>query len=111
MSSVIDTDQAGMPLVMSCVVHASYAPCLHNGEPAASLALHADARPSRVAVVMEWWRRTLGQRTLIIHYGPDIEHEGPEREHELSAECWCSPELLPASREPIPRPSQGAWPL
>lgn len=113
MSVVHDTDEGGLLPVTACMVHASYTPCLRNGEPAATLALHADTRPSRDEVVLFWWRRTLGQRTLIIHYGPDIEDVAPEREHEQSMDCWCSPELIPASREPIPRPrpGSGVWPL
>lgn len=108
-STVMDTDQPDSPLVYACMVHASYTPCTHNGEAATAGWLHSWAQPSRAEVVLFWWRRTLVQRTLVIHSetGDVLEHVYGD-----TAECWCSPELLPASPEPIPRPrpGSGVWP-
>lgn len=108
-SSMMDTDLPGSPLVAACVVHASYAPCMHNGEPAAAGWLHTWAHPSRTEVVVFWWRRTLGQRTLVMHFGPT---DGPQHVYGDTAECWCFPELFPASPQPVPRPRPGSgmWP-
>lgn len=102
MSGVVDTDQPGCPVVASCMVHTSVAPCFHDGEPASTAALHADTRPGRDAVVLFWWQRTHGQRTLVLHQGTFAD------DHEQSAGCWCRPEVLLGSPEPIPRPGPSA---
>ena len=98
MSPVADTDQPEMSTDMACMVHCHYAPCPRNGEPATMTALHADTRPGRDEVVLFWWRRTLGQRTIVLHQGTFADA------HKQSAGCWCNPEVLLASPEPIPRP-------
>ena len=114
MSVVHDTDEGGLLPVTACVVHGSYSPCPHDGEPALSGMVQANAVPSRDAVVLFWWRRTLGQRTLVLHFGSTAGDDESTEEHDYEGTgCWCSPELLPASPEPIPRPRPGAgvWPL
>lgn len=113
MSVVDDTDRGGVP-VTACVVHGSYEPCHHNGEPALPGMLQACAVPDRAAVILFWWRRTLGQRTLVLHFGSTPEDNETTEDHVYEGTgCWCSPELLPGSPEPIPRPRPGAgvWPL
>lgn len=110
MSTIIETDEDWEPAV-ACMVHTHYSPCPHDGEPAATGMLHAWATPSRAEVVMFWWRRTLGQRTLVLHFDNTPEDDEPAQDHTQTTDCWCSPELLPGSPEPIARPRPGVWPL
>lgn len=81
-----------------CVVHTSYAPCLLNGQPATTRELHADDEPGRAEVVRFWWRRTRGQRSLVLHHGTFADA------HPQSAGCWCKPEVFLATDEPSPMP-------
>jgi hypothetical protein len=52
-----------------CVVHAEWAPCHRNGEPASTVVLHTDDVNGRDRVVSLWARRTHRQRPLVIHHG------------------------------------------
>lgn len=87
-SSIVDTDIGRT--VPACVVHAAYAPCRHNGEPACSTPLHADTYRGREDAIQFWDRRTRGQRVLVLHHG-DI---GDETHHLDGVTCWCGPEVL-----------------
>src|ERR1700755_2739447 len=77
-----------------CMVHTHYAPCPRNGEPASTGALHAEDINGPAEAVRFWWLRTRGQRTLLLHHGTF----GDDRE--LSAGCWCEPEVFLATDEP-----------
>jgi hypothetical protein len=63
-SIVLDADEGAVP---GCVVHAAYAPCMHDGEPASPVPLHAFGHQDREAAIRMWRIRTRGQRPLIIH--------------------------------------------
>lgn len=82
---------------IACMVHAVVWPCPRDGEPASPVPLHADTTPSREATVKMWEIRVARQRPLIIHRG-DV----TDGTHELSEDCLCHPEALPAeSRESV----------
>jgi hypothetical protein len=94
-SAVYDTDTDQM--MPACVVHAAFAPCPLDGEPANTAPVHSDDVRGRQETVRFWELRTHRQRTLVLHYGS----LGDEREHASGVEdltCWCEPELLPAVR-------------
>jgi hypothetical protein len=93
-SSILDTDLNRM--VPACIVHASYAPCHRNGEPACATPLHTYPQPSRDAAVAFWQHRTHEQRALVIHRDtPGAEHDTTES----GAACWCGPEVLGGDRD------------
>jgi hypothetical protein len=88
-SSIVDTDHGRV--VPACMVHAAYAPCHHNGEPACSTPLHADTHLGCTPVFELWMQRTRGQRRLVLHNGRlDETHDTTDH----GAICWCKPEVL-----------------
>ncbi len=94
-SAIVDTDD-GYSLVPACVVHTSHAPCMHDGEPASPVPLHAfTGNQERDNALRIWRLRTHGQRPLIIHTDliPD------PCDHVLEDEirpCPCGAEILAA---------------
>jgi hypothetical protein len=52
-SAIVDTDVNA--LVPACVVHASHAPCMHDGEPANPAPLHAFNLSEREDAIRMWW--------------------------------------------------------
>lgn len=87
-SAVVDTDLGRA--VPACVVHASHAPCQHNGEPACATPLHTDLLNGRMTAVRFWQQRTRGQRQLVLHRG----RLGVEDHDTAGTDCWCGPEVL-----------------
>jgi hypothetical protein len=63
-SVILDADYGP---VLGCVVHATYAPCYHDGEPASPVPLHVFNHHDRDAALRVWQLLTHGQRPLIIH--------------------------------------------
>ena len=102
-SAVVDTDD-GNALVPACVVHATFAPCPHDGEPACPAPLHfLPATGTRDDALRMWRLRTRGQRPLVIHdeqRTPDP--EGHVIEDEIRP-CPCGAEVL-AAEAPGGRP-------
>ena len=95
-SAIVDTDD-GNALVPACVVHAAHAPCMHDGEPANPLPLHAWLG-DRDDILRMWQIRTRGQRPLVIHqFTP--EHGPGDHGSTSSPDCWCGPEILPAEEK------------
>lgn len=76
-----------------CTVHTAYAPCPHDSEPASTAVIHADAYPSRDAVLAYWRQITDEQRTLVIHAGDLAGGRGHDI-GENDVTCWCRPEVL-----------------
>ena len=100
-SAIVDTD-GGYSLVYACMVHAAHHPCMHDGERACPVPLHAFAgNRRREAVIRMWQLRTRGQRPLIIH---DEQRIPDAADHVMEDEihpCPCGAEIIPAS-EPAP---------
>jgi hypothetical protein len=94
-SAIVDTDYGGA-LVPACVVHAAWAPCPHDGEPACPAPLHHfPGNGTREEALRRWRLRTRGQRPLIIHTDriPDpLDHV---HEDEVLP-CPCGAEIIPA---------------
>lgn len=89
-SSIVDTDLDRV--VPACVVHAAYAPCPYNGQPACRTPLHTDDHLSRDAAVEFWELRTGRQRPLVLHRGRlDV---GDHQTDGDGVSCWCGPEVL-----------------
>jgi hypothetical protein len=101
-SAIVDTDY-GNALVPACMVHTCHAPCVHDGEPASPVPLHAFNHNDREAAIRMWRIRTHQQRPLIIH---DEQHiPGPE-DHVIEDEilpCPCGAEVLAAELAGDPR--------
>lgn len=96
-SAILDTDEGGM--VPACVVHTTFAPCPHDGEPACPVPLHAFNHADRDAAVRFWQLRTRGQRPLIIH---DEQRIPDPYDHVMEDEihpCPCGAEILPAGTD------------
>lgn len=80
----------------ACAVHASYAPCQHDGEPAVAVAIHVPPGFSREVGLHMWQVKTHKQRPLVLH------NDDPARtatDHVIdihNSPCWCGPEVLPA---------------
>lgn len=88
-SSILDTDLDRV--VPACVVHAAYAPCPLNGQPACRTPLHTDDRANREDAISFWVQRTRRQRALVVHRGRLDETHVMTID---SATCWCKPEVL-----------------
>jgi hypothetical protein len=88
-STIVDTDNDAF--AVACMVHLSYAPCPHDGEPANELPLHVDTTDERAAVVEAWTIRTHRQRPLLIHQG-----DMTDGSHDTHGGCQCGPEVLAA---------------
>ena len=73
------------------MVHARYAPCPRNGEPASAAPIHVDEVPSRVDAIENARQRVGGQRPIVAHIGSWAD----ARDHELGVDggqtCWCKP--------------------
>jgi hypothetical protein len=104
-SAVVDTDgiedEASpdtWPAAPACMVHITWAPCPHNGEPACPVPLHAylGGGTDRDGALRMWRIRTHRQRPLILH----TEAAGRTPEDHITEEdmtpCWCGAEVLPA---------------
>jgi hypothetical protein len=99
-SAIVDTD-VDYALVPACIVHASRAPCMHDGEPANPAPLHAFNHQDREAAVRVWRLRTRGQRPLIIH---DEKRVPDPEDHVIEDEilpCPCGAEVLEAREAAI----------
>jgi hypothetical protein len=95
-SAIFDSEDGMVP---ACVVHTTYAPCPHDGEPANPGPLHMFNHESRDAGVEFWRLRTHGQRPLVIHDEqrmPDL--AGHVIEDEILP-CPCGAEVLKAVEE------------
>jgi hypothetical protein len=91
-SEILDDDGPAQ----ACVVHTTYAPCPHDGEPACPTPLHMFNLQDRDAAVLAWQIRTKGQRPLIIH---DEKRIPDPADHVIEDEilpCPCAPEVLQA---------------
>jgi hypothetical protein len=62
-SLILDADEG---LVSGCVVHAAYAPCMHDGDPACQVPLHGFNHEDRDAALRMWRIRIHQQRPLIV---------------------------------------------
>jgi hypothetical protein len=95
-SAVPDTED-GLSLAPACMVHVSWAPCLHDGEPATPVPLHAflDEHGTRAEATRIWEIRTGRQRPLVLHRAGALacleDHWADDR-----TGCPCVPEVLPA---------------
>lgn len=75
----------------ACMVHTHYAPCPRDGEPANPGVVHTDDIPSRDEAIAHWYRRTHGQRTLVVHVG----RLGDDHDTGVNAvDCACGPEVI-----------------
>lgn len=91
LSVIVDTSNNDA-VVAACMVHTSYAPCTHDGEPASPVALHSDEKPpGHDAAIGAWRIRTDGQRPLVLHRG-----DMTDGTHVLAEDCCCGPDVLPA---------------
>jgi hypothetical protein len=94
-SAIVDTDRENA-LIPACVVHTTYAPCPHDGEPATPGPLHHFAGSgTREEAIRTWRLRTHAQRPLIIHTAaiPDpLDHVCETR----ILLCPCGAEVLEA---------------
>lgn len=88
MSTVNDED---LREIHSCVVHTTYGPCPHDGEPASPAPLHGDTVNGRAELIALWVDRTDKQRPLHIHRGDWLDGT-----HQIGVDgvCWCRPEIL-----------------
>ena len=95
-SAIIDTD-AGNALVPACMIHTTYAPCQHDGEPACPTLVHAFSGVTPRAEALRIWRlRTHGQRPLVIH---NVVLAMEAEDHECGQEyvpCPCGAEVIAA---------------
>lgn len=92
-SAIADAD-VGYALVPACIVHASPAPCLHDGEPANPAPLHALNCSDRQDAIGMWQIRTHRQRPLVIHHERRI---ADPADHVIGDEilpCPCGAEVL-----------------
>ena len=92
-SIVLDADEGAVP---GCMVHAAYAPCMHDGEPACPVPLHAFGHQDREAAIRMWRIRTRGQRPVIIH---DERRVPAAADHVIEDQihpCPCGAEVLAA---------------
>jgi hypothetical protein len=93
-SRIVDTD-AGNAIVPGCAVHAAFAPCMHDGEPASPVPLHTFDGDRDEAIRM-WRLKTHRQRPLIVH---DMTRITDPHDHVFENEvlpCPCSAEVLAA---------------
>lgn len=101
-SAIADAD-VDYVLVPACMVHTAYAPCMHDGEPASPVPLHAFNCADRAAAIGMWEIRTHRQRPLIIH----DEHRIPDPSGHVAEDeirpCPCGAEVL-AAEAPGGRP-------
>ena len=94
-SAIVDTDYVDA-LVPACMVHAAHAPCMHDGEPACPVPLHAFNHSDRDAAVHAWQIRTRGQRPLIIHDEQRIPDPEDHVIEDKILPCPCGAEVLEA---------------
>ncbi len=95
-SAIVDTDD-GYSLVPACVVHTTYAPCPHDGEPACPAPLHFfHGNGTRDDALRMWRLRTHAQRPLIIHTGSIPDPYDHVYEDEVLP-CPCGAEILSAT--------------
>jgi hypothetical protein len=93
-SPIVDADD--MVVAEACMVHAHWAPCPRDGEPAAPLSLHA-LGTTREDALNSWQIRTDRQRPLVIHRDdgrPIDAHTSDDGDH-----CSCGPEIIPAEQD------------
>lgn len=89
-SAIIDTDTN--TIQPACMIHTTWAPCPHNGEPAATTAIETvddPRRGGRDKALAAWALRTRQQRPLVLHHGfwsDTPTHDG--------IDCWCGPEVF-----------------
>jgi hypothetical protein len=93
-SVIVDSDD-GNSIIPACVVHASHAPCMDNGQPACPAPLHSFTS-DRPGAVRAWALRTHRQRPLILH---DDRRIPDPLDHVFEDEilpCPCGTEVLAA---------------
>jgi hypothetical protein len=94
-SSIVDSDE-GYALVPTCIVHASHAPCMHDGEPANPAPLHMFNHQDRDAALRAWRLRTHGHRPLIIHDEQRVPDPADHVIEDRALPCPCGAEVLAA---------------
>jgi len=94
-STIVDSDE-GYALVPACMVHTSHAPCMHDGEPASPVPLHAFNHQDREAAIRMWQIRTHGQRPLIIHDERRLPDPADHVIEDRILPCPCGAEVLAA---------------
>ena len=92
-SVILDSGYGPVP---GCVVHAAYAPCLHDGELASPVPLHAFGHQDREAAIRMWRIRTHGQRPLVIHNEKRIPDPADHVIEDQILPCPCGAEVLGA---------------
>jgi hypothetical protein len=99
-SLILDADEG---LVPGCVVHAAYAPCTHDGDPACQVPLHAFNHADREAAIRMWRTRTHQQRPLIVHDEQRIPDPADHVIEDRILPCPCGAEVLAAELAGDPR--------
>lgn len=92
-TSMVYNEETGRP-ALACMVHTTYAPCPHNGEPASPAPVHVDDSPTRVAAIEAARARVGGARPIVVHNGS---FNLDDREHSTEESgCWCGPVTIPS---------------
>ena len=99
-SVILDADLGPVP---GCVVHAVYAPCDRDGQPACPVPLHAFGHDDRDAALRMWRIRTHQQRPLIIHDERRIPDPAGHVIEDRILPCPCGAEVLAAELAGDPR--------
>ena len=99
-SVILDSNEG---LVPGCVVHAVYAPCDSDGEPACPAPLHMFNHQDREAAITAWRIRTHGQRLLIIHDERALPDPADHVIEDRILPCPCGAEVLTAELAGDPR--------
>jgi hypothetical protein len=95
-SVILDADLGPVP---GCVVHAAYAPCMHDGDPACQVPLHAFNHNDREAALRMWRIRTHQQRPLIIHDERLIPDPADHVIEDRILPCPCGAEVIEPVKE------------
>ena len=94
-SAIADAD-VDYALVPACMVHAAHAPCMHDGESASPVPLHAFGYSERGEAIRVWEIRTHRQRPLIIHDEQRIADPEDHVVEDKIRPCPCGAEVLAA---------------
>ena len=95
-SMILDADEG---LVPGCVVHAVYAPCDRDGQPACQIPLHAFNHDDREASLRMWRIRTDGQRPLIVHDEQRVPDPADHVIEDRILPCPCGAEVIAVIKE------------
>lgn len=96
-SAIVDSDQ-DYALIPACMVHTAHAPCMHDGELASPVPLHAFNCAQREDAIRMWQIRTHRQRPLIIHDERRIRDPAGHVIEDEIRPCPCGAEVLAAER-------------